>query len=78
MGKDYPALSLKSMKSLEQQLPEDQFIRAYMSFIINLYKVITIESSRIIFGKIYIMVSDQYSDKFQVYLDKNILQDTVN
>ncbi len=72
-GEDKPVLSLNSMKSLEQKLPEDQFMRVHRSFIVNLNKIDTIERSRIIFGKTYIPVSDQYKDKFQEYLDKNFL-----
>jgi len=72
-GEDKPVLSLNSMKSLEQKLPEDQFMRVHRSFIVNLNKIDIIERSRIIFGKTYIPVSDQYKDKFQEYLDKNFL-----
>ncbi len=72
-GEDKPILSLNSIKSLEQKLPEDQFMRVHRSFIVNLNKIDTIERSRIIFGKTYIPVSDQYKDKFQEYLDKNFL-----
>jgi DNA-binding LytR/AlgR family response regulator len=72
-GEDKPILSLNSMKSLEQKLPEDKFMRVHRSFIVNLEKIDTIERSRIIFGKTYIPVSDQYKDKFQEYLDKNFL-----
>ena len=72
-GEDKPVLSLNSIKSLEQKLPEDQFMRVHRSFIVNLNKIDTIERSRIIFGKTYIPVSDQYRDKFQEYLDKNFL-----
>jgi DNA-binding LytR/AlgR family response regulator len=61
------------MKSLEEKLPEEKFMRVHRSFIVNLEKIETIERSRIIFGKIYIPVSDQYKDKFQEYLDKNFL-----
>jgi DNA-binding LytR/AlgR family response regulator len=72
-GDDKPVLSLNSIKSLEQKLPEDKFMRVHRSFIVNLDKIDTIERSRIIFGKVYIPVSDQYKDKFQEYLDKNFL-----
>lgn len=70
---DKPVLSLNSMKSLEQKLPETKFMRVHRSFIVNLDRIDTIERSRIIFGKTYIPVSDQYKDKFQEYLDKNFL-----
>ena len=70
---DKPVLSLNSMKSLEQKLPEIRFMRVHRSFIVNLERIDTIERSRIICGKTYIPGSDQYKDKFQDYLDKNFL-----
>jgi DNA-binding LytR/AlgR family response regulator len=72
-GEDKPLLSLNSIKSLEQKLPEEKFMRVHRSFIVNLDKIETIERSRIIFGKTYIPVSDQYKAKFQEFLDKNFL-----
>ena len=72
-GDEKPVLSLNSIKSLEQKLPENKFMRVHRSFIVNLDRIDTIERSRIIFGKVYIPVSDQYKDKFQEYLDKNFL-----
>jgi DNA-binding LytR/AlgR family response regulator len=68
-----PILSLNSIKSLEQKLPEEKFMRVHRSYIVNLEKIETIERSRIIFGKTYIPVSDQFKEKFQEYLDKNFL-----
>jgi two-component system response regulator LytT len=68
-----PVLSLTSLKTLETKLPESKFMRVHRSFIVNLDKIATIERSRIIFGKAYIPVSDQYKDKFQEYLNKNFL-----
>ncbi len=70
---DKPVLSLNSIKAIEQKLPENKFMRVHRSFIVNLDKIEVIERSRIIFGKVYIPVSDQYKDKFQEYLDKNYL-----
>lgn len=68
-----PLLSLTSLKLLESKLPDNKFMRVHRSFIVNLGKIDTIERSRIVFGKEYIPVSDQYKDKFQEYLDKNFL-----
>jgi two-component system response regulator LytT len=68
-----PVLSLTSLKLLESKLPDNRFMRVHRSFIVNLEKIDTIERSRIIFGKEYIPVSDQYKDRFQEYLDKNFL-----
>jgi len=72
-GTDKPVLSLNSIKSLENKLPAEKFMRVHRSFIVNLDRIETIERSRIIFGKTYIPVSDQYKDKFQEFLDKNFL-----
>lgn len=68
-----PILSLTSLKLLESKLPENRFMRIHRSFIVNLEKIDTIERNRIVFGKEYIPVSDQYKEKFQEYLDKNFL-----
>lgn len=68
-----PILSLTSLKILETKLPDKLFLRIHRSFIVNLEKIDTIERSRIIFGKVYIPVGDQYKDKFQEFVNKNFL-----
>jgi two-component system, LytTR family, response regulator LytT len=68
-----PILSINSMKSLEEKLPQSRFMRVHRSFIVNLERVEVIERSRIVFGKIYIPVSDQYKEKFQKFLNENFL-----
>ena len=68
-----PVLSLMSLKSLEEKLPENRFMRVHRSFIVNLDEVQIIERSRIIFDKTYIPVSDQYKEKFQVFLNKKFI-----
>jgi two-component system response regulator LytT len=68
-----PILSLSSLKLLETKLPELTFMRVHRSFIVNLEKIDTIERSRIVFGKVYIPISDQYKDKFQEFVNKNFL-----
>ena len=68
-----PVLSLMSLKSLEEKLPDNRFMRVHRSFIVNLDEVQTIERSRILFNKIRIPVSDQYKDKFQEFLGKRFM-----
>lgn len=68
-----PLLSINSLKSIEQKLPPNKFMRVHRSFIVNLDKIEIIERSRIVFGKVYIPISDQYKDKFQDYLDRNLV-----
>jgi len=63
-------MTMLSLKSIEEQLPTDQFMRIHRSFIVNLSKIGVIERNRIVFdGKIYIPVSEQYKNKFQEYVD---------
>ena len=70
---DKPVMSLSSLKILEKRLPADKFMRVHRSFIVNLEKIDTIERSRIVFGKKFIPVGDQYKDKFQEFLNRNFL-----
>jgi two-component system, LytTR family, response regulator LytT len=68
-----PVLSLSTLKAIEAKLPEKLFMRVHRSFIVNLNHIHTIDRFRIVFGKEYIPVSDQYKEKFQEYLDRNFL-----
>lgn len=68
-----PVLSINSLKTLETKLPPSDFMRVHRSFIVNLNRIETIERFRIIFGKVYIPVSEQYKETFQKYLNENFL-----
>ncbi len=69
-----PVMSLLSMKSLEERLPERQFMRVHRSFIVNLEAVRIVERNRIVFDKdVFIPVGEQYREVFQRFLDKNFL-----
>lgn len=59
-----PVSSLMSMKDLEEQLPDDLFMRVHRSFIVNLRQVEVVERGRIVFGKEYIPISDTRRDEF--------------
>ncbi|CAM1347345.1 LytR/AlgR family response regulator transcription factor [Tenacibaculum crassostreae] len=63
-----PILTLKSMKSLEDELPKSQFMRVHRSFIVNLKKITTIERNRIVFGDKYIPVSEKYKEDFLKFI----------
>jgi len=69
-----PVMTQLSMKSIEEQLPREQFMRVHRSFIVSLAKISVIERNRIVFdGSTYIPISDQYKTRFQEYLGKNFL-----
>ena len=72
-GTEKPVLTLASLKQVESKLPASQFMRVHRSYIVNLQRIEIIERSRIVFGKVYIPVSEQYKDTFQEYIDKNFI-----
>ena len=63
-----PILTLKSMKSLEEELSKKQFMRVHRSFMVNLKKITTIERNRIVFGDTYIPVSEKYKEAFLKFI----------
>jgi two-component system, LytTR family, response regulator len=69
-----PVICLMSMKVIEEKLPGDTFMRVHRSFIVNLNKIQTVERSRIIFGDIYIPVSDNYKERFHEFISGRFLQ----
>jgi DNA-binding LytR/AlgR family response regulator len=70
-----PVMTLLSMKSIEEQLPPERFMRVHRSYIVNLSRISVIERSRIIFdGDVYIPVSEQYKEKFQHFVDQNFAE----
>ena len=66
----HPVLSLMSLKSLEEQLPEQKFVRVHRSFIVQMDKIKVIERNRIVFGKTYIPISDSYKDQLVEQLNR--------
>lgn len=72
-GEPRPILSLISMKTLEDLLPANRFIRVHRSFIVQPEKIKVIERNRIVFGKEYIPISDTYKDKFYEFLTQRSL-----
>ncbi|WP_372752491.1 LytR/AlgR family response regulator transcription factor [Labilibaculum sp.] len=82
--KDYVKIHLESeqrplvfnatMKSLEERLPKENFMRVHRSFIVNLDKVTTIERYRIVFGKERIPISKQYKEAFDDFVKLKFLK----
>lgn len=69
-----PVVSLMSMKSINERLPQKMFMRVHRSYIVNLTKIQTIERSRIIFGEVYIPISDNYKEQFWEYVNNQFLE----
>ena len=68
-----PILSLCSMKSMEERLPSDRFLRVHRSFIVQKSKIKVIDRNRIVFGSVHIPVSDTYKQEWQAFLSGHSL-----
>lgn len=68
-----PIVFLATMKSLEEKLPTDKFMRIHRSFIVSLNKIKTIERDRILFGKERIPISKQYKEVFDEFIKMKFL-----
>ncbi|WP_352422224.1 LytTR family DNA-binding domain-containing protein [Proteiniphilum sp.] len=63
-GQPKPILSLISLKSLEEDLPPDRFMRVHRSYIIHKNKISSINKKRIIIGEKQIPMGDTYRKQF--------------
>ena len=68
-----PILTLMSLKSLQEELPKDRFMRVHRSFIVALQAIDTIERSQIIIGDKRITVSENHKQEFLDYISNNSL-----
>ncbi len=63
-----PILSLMSLKSLEEELPTDRFMRVHRSYIIHRNKIASINKNRIIIGKKQIPIGETYRKQFKAVI----------
>ena len=66
-------MSLMSMKKLEDYLPHPEFLRTHRSYIVHMPEVRSIDRFRIVFGDVFIPISDNYKEDVQQYLDTHTL-----
>lgn len=69
-----PILTLMSLKSLEETLPEDRFMRIHRSYIIALDAIKSIERNCVIINDQPIAVADKYKDIFNEFVNKKSVQ----
>ena len=70
---DKPVVSHITMKTLEEILPQQQFLRIHRSYIVNTAKIKELEHNRILFGKTRRPISDGYKEAFQKFLEKRLI-----
>lgn len=68
-----PVITRMSMKSLEEILPADQFVRVHKSFIVSISKITSIRKGRIALLKEQIPISEHYRENLYRFIDpKNL------
>lgn len=66
-------MTLMNMRTLEQELPNDMFMRVHRSYIVNTSKIRVIERNRIIFGNVQIPISESYKKEFSEYVSSRLV-----
>ncbi len=69
-GKNTPLLSLTTLKSMEEMLPDNQFMRVHRSYIISLDHIQSISKSTVNMGIITITVGEGYKENFLQFINK--------
>lgn len=62
---DKTIMTLNSLKRLQDILPETRFIRVHRSFIVALQKIDSIQRNRIVIGKNYVPVGENFKNAFK-------------
>jgi len=69
--KDKKIVTLQTMKALETQLPDNQFIRIHNSFIVAFSAIDAIDRDKVQVGKAFLPVSDTYKKTFREFIEKH-------
>lgn len=70
ISKPNPLLSLTSLKSMEDLLPGDRFMRVHRSFIVSLDKIDSVAKNVIQVGNHQISVGENYKEAFMEFLNR--------
>ena len=73
-SKPRPILTLMSLKTLEENLPADRFMRVHRSYIISLNEIKSIERNSVMINNQCIVIADKYKDDFYEFVQKKSMQ----
>ena len=71
-GNDRSVVTLSTMKSLEEKLPLDTFVRIQRSYIVSLDKIDAVSKSSVWIGETEITIGAQYKSGFQERINKRL------
>lgn len=66
-------MSLMSMKKLDDFLPKPEFLRTHRSYIVHMPEVQLVDRFRIVFGDVYVPISENYKVEVLTYLNQHTL-----
>ena len=66
-------MSLMSMKKLDDFLPKPEFLRTHRSYIVHMPEVQLVDRFRIVFGDVYVPISENYKEEVLTYLNQHTL-----
>jgi DNA-binding LytR/AlgR family response regulator len=68
-----PIITRLSMKSIEEKLPPDRFVRVHKSYIIAIDKIISIRKGKISINNVHVPISEHYKENLYRFIDpKNL------
>lgn len=68
-GQRKPVMTLMAIRSIEQMLPSDRFMRVHRSYIVNTRQINVIERNNVIVGEHTVPVSDTYRPAVAQYIE---------
>jgi DNA-binding LytR/AlgR family response regulator len=68
-----PIITRMSMKSMEEKLPPEKFIRVHKSYIVSVEKIVSIRKGKISIGSVHIPVSEHYKENLSRFIDPTSL-----
>ncbi len=73
-GQQKPLVVLLSMKKIEENLPQNTFMRIHRSYIVNLKKIREVNKNRVIMdADTYLPIGDNYKENFSEWLQGRFL-----
>lgn len=68
-----PIITRLSMKSIEEKLPADKFVRVHKSFIVALDKIVSIRKGKISIAAVHVPISEHYKENLYRFIDPKSL-----
>lgn len=73
MNATRPIITRLSMKSIEEKLPADRYVRVHKSFIISIDRIISIRKGKISINNVHVPISEHYKENLYKFIDPKSL-----